>query len=283
MDDFDAIKSVMDDNKKEEKTKDLKLKFDFNVFNSTGILSRGYFYYYILLWGLIIDLLEIIPTCLFGTSMITSYFYIIFFVFYLYIYYNLTAKRMRDILTVSQFSKFLPILYMIPIISLRPLFEEGKITPKLKDEKGYILKGENKEFYILWGDIKPLNFWINTILLIIIFVAGIFLYIYAYKHSAPDEYSSLNREVVQNLILWFIWFFANIRKLQTNINKKINYKKGFTRIGLALGYIIFSLIGLIIGSGSSFIMGVIGAILGFFLFKGMLIGINWIIKGFKND
>ena len=82
-----------------------------------------------------------------------------------------------------------------------------------------------------------------------------------------------------------------IHKKEENITQNVienkpsnlNLKNGFKRILLALGYLLFIFIGLIIGFSTSSLAAIIGAIIGFFVFKYTLIGINWIIEGFKND
>lgn len=63
----------------------------------------------------------------------------------------------------------------------------------------------------------------------------------------------------------------------------MNIKEGIKRIFLAFGYLFFALIGWGIAENEgSFIITIIGIVLGFYTFKGLLIGINWIIAGFKN-
>ena len=187
---------------------------------------------------------------------------------------------------------------MIPIISFRPLFGNGKITPNIIKDGHFDLQGENNNFTILYGNIKAKMFWLNNLLLIIILCLFILAYSYIFTITKPEEINSINREIIFNSILWFIWFFANINKFRTYLkltkplqepgkikefNTEVNYKNGFKRIALAMGYLMFILIGMVIGGDTSFFAGVIGAIVGFFTFKYSIIGTKWIIDGFKND
>lgn len=58
------------------------------------------------------------------------------------------------------------------------------------------------------------------------------------------------------------------------------FKEGLKRIFLAFGYLFFILLGLIWGAESNFYASVIGGVVGFFIFKGIIYSINWIIEGF---
>lgn len=62
----------------------------------------------------------------------------------------------------------------------------------------------------------------------------------------------------------------------------MNIKEGIKRIFLAMGYMFFALCGwLSAGNEGNYILSVFGIILGFYTFKGLLYGINWIVEGFK--
>lgn len=64
----------------------------------------------------------------------------------------------------------------------------------------------------------------------------------------------------------------------------MNIKKGIGRIFLAIGYLLFILLGLAIASNEgNYLITIIGGIVGFFVFKGLILGLQWIINGFKND
>ena len=62
----------------------------------------------------------------------------------------------------------------------------------------------------------------------------------------------------------------------------MNIKEGFKRIFIAIGYLFFSLVmGNIASSENNFIIAMFGYVIGFYMFKGLCYGINWIIAGFK--
>jgi len=62
----------------------------------------------------------------------------------------------------------------------------------------------------------------------------------------------------------------------------MNIKEGLKRISISIGYIIFALIGGGIASNEgNFLTTLLGYIIGFYAFKGLLLGINWIVEGFK--
>lgn len=292
---FDINKYTLE-NEKESKINNEELIFNFCVFNNKGVISNGYYYYYILLWGFYIELLAIIPNFLFGESSLTSFCMLCLYIFFFYIYFNITCKRMTDIYGTYDYNKWLAVFYMIPIISFRPLFGQGKITPDMIKDGHFDLQGENNNFTILYGNIKTKMFWFNSLLLIIILCLFILFYSYIFTITEPEEINSINREIIFNSILWFIWFFANINKFRTYLkstkplqtpeqliefNNKIDYKKGFKRVLLALGYLLFILIGLAAGLETSFFASIIGAFIGFFAFKYLIIGFKWVIDGFK--
>ena len=63
----------------------------------------------------------------------------------------------------------------------------------------------------------------------------------------------------------------------------MNIKEGFKRIFLVFGYAIFILISFLIASNEgNYYTSIFGAILGFYIFKGLCFVINWIIEGFNN-
>lgn len=62
----------------------------------------------------------------------------------------------------------------------------------------------------------------------------------------------------------------------------MNIKEGIKRIFLAFGYLFFMFCGWLSASGeSNYIISLFGFIIGFYVFKGLLYSINWIIEGFK--
>ena len=61
----------------------------------------------------------------------------------------------------------------------------------------------------------------------------------------------------------------------------MNYKEGFKRIFIAFGYLFFTFCGWASTNEEDYIIRVFGLIVGFYIFKGLLYGINWIKEGFK--
>lgn len=63
----------------------------------------------------------------------------------------------------------------------------------------------------------------------------------------------------------------------------MNIKRGIGRIFLALCYLLSIAIGLCIAANEgNFFITLLGGVIGFFVFKGIIIGFQWIISGFKN-
>ena len=63
----------------------------------------------------------------------------------------------------------------------------------------------------------------------------------------------------------------------------MDLKEGMKRIFLAIGYLIFILLGYIATLEENIYTVIFGCAAGFFAFKGILFGINWIIAGFKEN
>lgn len=62
----------------------------------------------------------------------------------------------------------------------------------------------------------------------------------------------------------------------------MNIKEGIKRIFLAFGYLFFMFCGLMSASSEgNYIINLFGIVVGFYIFKGLLYSINWIIEGFK--
>jgi len=80
----------------------------------------------------------------------------------------------------------------------------------------------------------------------------------------------------------------DVSKYENEGYVRINLKKGFKRLGLAIGYIIFAFFFFTIGSyeavmGSSSLSGAIWAWLGIKLFEIIIKGIGWIKEGFSAE
>lgn len=133
---------------------------------------------------------------------------------------------------------------------------------------------KNRLFDITLSEKK--SWWISSIMYIVLNITAFFNMIIYYIIGIPFGFLLL-------LLPSKLEIEENKKTESDKENKTINYKNGFTRIFLAIGYLLFILIGLLIGSNHSFFAAIIGSTLGFFIFKYLLISIKWIIKGFKNE
>lgn len=62
----------------------------------------------------------------------------------------------------------------------------------------------------------------------------------------------------------------------------MNIKEGLKRIFLSFGYLFFMFCGFLSTTNEgNYIISLFGFVVGFYVFKGLLCGINWIIEGFK--